>query len=250
MPTSELSYFTSEKIIELATEKQYDQKALQEFTRFLALTVEEEQQYTYEEEDVVSNVLAFVEKHMQLFEGQRQLGYSANWARAYAENTLVENHKNAVVYAYEASLATHRAQATADLTLYCQLHGKDAHFQRHFDFLVKTDFANPEPTVIAQAAVYSQLYKEQISQGKTDLFANRYADLMALDQYSELGCYAEAAEYERAILKGHNHDFFHALAMGMSEYIANEFPSYQKAAGSKAVDIERNRLQKKYQHLL
>ncbi|MDX9695236.1 MAG: hypothetical protein RBT49_05550 [Bacteroidales bacterium] len=108
-------------------------------------------------------------------------------------------------------------------------------------------YADPWPG--KQASEYSKIYKEQITKGKSEIFAHKYADLMASKEYTELGCYAEAIEYEKALNEGFSERYASSFAMHLSEYIANYFTNYEETINNKLVILERERLNKMYEHL-
>jgi len=242
-------YFNTEKIKKIAIEKKYDEISYNEFIRFIDITLADDIRLNSLEVDYENDILEFVAGYMDCFTKEREKGYSVEWAKEYAIQVLYENGEHAIAYAYETAKEHSPEQAQADLKLYCITTRRDELFEKHFKYLLEVDVPNAEIPIEKQAEEYSRIYKEQIKKGSSEIFANHYADLKASDIYSELGCYSEAKEYEKAILAGYSKAYASAFAMDISEYIANNCSSYKESIEDVLVKIEKKKLETELQHL-
>ena len=238
-------YFDKEKIGEIAKSKNYDQTSYIEFIRFLEYVINDELRVGLEK-DYENQVLDYVDEFMTSFLVEREKGMSVEWAKTYSHEILLDNREHALAYAFEAIKKVDREQAITDLRRYAASNGRDEDFIRHFIFLLDVDVPTLVPSVEEQAIEYSGNYKKQISAGKSDLFANYYAYLLAYDENSEFSCFVEASEYENALLAGYTESDARAFADEMSEYIVNHFHKYEKSFGDLLTKLERDRLEKKH----
>lgn len=238
-------YFEKGKIGEIAKKRKYDQIAYDEFIRFLNYIINDELRVGLEK-DYENQILSYVDDYMKLFLVEREKGMSVEWAKTYAHGILQNEREHALAYAFEAIKKVDREQAITDLRRYAALNGRDEDFIRHFVFLLDVDIPTLVPSVEEQAIEYSEIYKKQINAGKSDLFANYYAYLLAYDENSEFSCFVEASEYENALLAGYTESGARAFADEMSEYIVNHFHNYEKSFGDLLTKLERDRLEKKH----
>ncbi len=220
-------YFDKEKIVEIAKNSKYDKIAYNEFIRFLDYIINDELRVGLEK-DYENQILSYVDDYMKLFLVEREKGMSIEWSKTYAHGILQNEQEHVLAYAYDAIREIDREKAIADLRRYATLIGRDEDFIRHVVFLLDVDAPTHTPSVEEQAIKFSEIYKKQISSGKSELFANHYADLLAYGENSEFCCFVEASEYEKAILAGYSESGARAFADEMSEYIVNQFHNYEK----------------------
>jgi len=238
-------YMNTERIRELIIREKYDTIAEEEYIRFLDDVVRDAEKDNDFREGYEDEFMNFTKGYIDSFLAEREKGFGVEWSRLIA-GYVISMNDHAIANAYLSVSAIDHEQAHEDLILYAKIKNLDNLFIKHFEFLLKVDSPTQEPTVEEQAVNYSEIYKKQISEGTSERFANHYAYLKAKGEYSELGCFAEAAEYEKAILAGYNESDGHSFAMKMSEYIANHFFTYEESFGDTLANLERERLEKMY----
>lgn len=239
-------YFEAARIRTIALKKNYDEISFKEYIYFLDETIKSDEIYGIEEGDKDS-ILRYVDEYMSLFVFERKKGFSIEWAKKYSYWSLQDENENAPAYAYKAVREINQDKALSDLQLFAKQSEKDELFIKHFTFLIDEDLPRSTTSIAEQSVEYSIIYKQQISKGKSQIFASHYAYLIARHEYSEFACFTEAAEYEKAILAGHSKKYSLFFAEDMSEYIANHFNNYEESLNDVLVKEERKRLEKKYQ---
>jgi hypothetical protein len=242
-------YFNSDKLKQIAFDKNYDDISVQEFLRFIEYHLNQEIKYGVDE-DYEGRILRYADEYLSLFVWERKKGLSVDWAKEFAQQMLDENENHAAAYAYVASKEKNPLQAKTDLELYAQLTNRDEYFVKHFQFLIDLDCTIANPSVEEQSIVYSNIYKAQIKVGKTELFADYYADLIAGEEYTEFGCLVEALEYEKAINEGHTRSDATYIATKLSECICNHCYTLEQSEHNQCVFEKRQELEKEFKSQL
>ena len=85
-----------------------------------------------------------------------------------------------------------------------------------------------QPSPQEQAIIYSSIFKEQLLQGRSEIFAHQYADLKAEGQYVEEYCYWFAHSYDDALQKGKSEKYAYLFADKMGDYYADYYGRYLK----------------------
>lgn len=242
-------YISQKKIEQISLEKKFDKPNHEEFIWFLDYTLEQDDRLGFDELDHEKYTLEYVCEYIDAFIAEKRKGFSEIWAREYTLIRLFEENLNPPAIACSKLLKINQEQGIKDLELYCQLTNRDELFIKHFLHLLKVDVPNTSPSVEFKADSYSLIFKQQIKNGKSELFANKYADLMAEEDDSELSCYTEAIEFEKAIESGYSLEYATVFSFHIAGYIANFYSSYQDSIGDELVEIERKNLEKEYHHL-
>ena len=243
-------YLDIEKVKSVAEQKSYDLHAYELYVECLDQTLKEEEKLgPTGEENYADNVINYVCEYVDEVEKERKKGFGLSWAKEFAYIKLREENLNPPSLAYYEVSKADPPQATLDLELYATISNKDADFLRHFKRLIETDVPNTSPSPEEQAIAYSKIYKEQLQKGRSNVFADKYADIKAISKYTELGCYAEAAEYEKALEAGYSNNFAEVFALKMSNYIANYFSNYEDCLKDELVLLKAKELEKKFEHL-
>lgn len=237
----------SEQLKNIAQELELDASAYNEYLRFANNAILE-----LENDDPVGKeefVIEYSTKYIKIYSEQIKAGFSIEWSKSLAKSNWMEIEKNSTANAYYTIKEIDKIRAAKDLKLYCKLKEADEIFTKHFISLMEQGEGNSEPSAEEQAAEYSKIYKQQIDEGKSVIFANKYADLMASDEYCELGCYVEAIEYEKAINAGYSESYATHVSNDLSEYIANHYEKYEQSLNDVYMDREREKIEKEYEHL-
>lgn len=89
---------------------------------------------------------------------------------------------------------------------------------------------------------YKKIFAEQISLGKSEIFAHEYAQDMAEGKESEIGCYTYADAYERMLKKGKSEDYARLYAEKYSTYVANNYSNISQIEDVKDFEIAHDRI--------
>lgn len=241
-------YISLENIKHIVKEKEWDEVIFQEFIRFLDYNLEQDDRLGFDEEDHENSSLDYATEYIDEVVKERNKGFSITWAKEYAIIKILEVNRNPPAMAYWAVKKVDAAQALKDIQLYGKLTNRDELFVKHFVHLLTVDVPNVSPSVEEQSIVYSKIFMEQITKGKSEAFAFKYASTKAEGAFTEIGCYTVAAEYEKATTSGYPLEYAEAIADEMSEYIANHFNNYEEALTDELVEMKRDKLEKKYEH--
>ena len=241
------NYYSKEKLISIAKENNISEKFFEEFINHVEKDKQEmPNDIDLGENEISQSAVDFALEFFTKFNGELQKGHSEEWARLYSES--IEEHPHAFNDAYLAVKKTNPEQAQKELEIHCKAVDGAELYTKHFIYLMENGeaFRNPDN----QARLYSKIYKEQIEKGESDLFAHKYADLMATEEYIELGCFSEAKEYEKSINAGLSEVYAEAFASQISEYIANYYPNYRNEKTDTILyKIEKQKIEKQLEHL-
>jgi len=217
-------YIGQEALELVLSQNEYDDDCLNEFIRDLDnFLTGLEQDGAIEEEDTAAYLLTFPVEHTKYYAKRRNDGFSIAWSRKYAENKSLGDTNNLLMYCYEASEEQDKQQADADLITYFKVTKRD---QLFIDYLLKQmSIGNRfgKRSIEKDVEEFVSNYNEQISKGKSKLYAYQYADWL-IDGYHPIFCEDYAFIYEESINKGKSEKY-------AKEY-ANEY-------ASKLVDVKR-----------
>lgn len=197
------------------------------FASFLntSLTELEEDDAIYEEEGPEQR-LGIPINYMTGYIKLREQGLSKIWSDFYANLVISYDTKNAVFRCYEYVKQKDEALALKDLDALCSANNGDAQFKEFLIYNVshKNYF---EKSIIEVAAEYSKRYHEQIREGKTPVYAKKFASLVVQEYYHPLYCEHFAFIYDQSIQLGKDEDY----ALTYAEKYAEELVDIQRRAG-------------------
>ena len=234
-----LKYLNVAAIEKIAHEKKYDTIAYEEFQSYLKKNVIIESRMslpgTWE-----ASLLERAIEYMDLVEIERQKGFSIDWASEYVYRCLRNEEEHAVAYAYNVGHFN-------DIELYSKLTGRDKHFVEHFHFLL-IDPGHPvqDTPAVVMADYYSEVYKQQVSQGKSAHFARVFAFFMTSYEFTEYECYIAAMEADKVCEIIDQDSDLVDFADHMSQYIYKHFDRYEDSLN----DERTNHLREKYMKVL
>ena len=216
-------YINKEKIELIAIEKNFDTETRQEFIRFLDYHLEQEDRLGFDdfEEDPVASTIDFACEYINEFIKEKNNGYSLPWLKEFVNRKLCDDNKQEVSWAYYEVRKIDSDQALQDLYLYSKLTNRDYLFVKHFTYLIEEDVPNVTPSVEEQSIAYSRLYKEQINNGKTDVFAHQYAVLASGDQLHIIYCEDYAFAYQKAKQECKSDEYASAFANKYAEELVD-----------------------------
>jgi len=155
-------------------------------------------------------------------ESELKKGHSRAWAESYANS--FEEHQHAFNDAYDVVKALDLDLAIEELRIHCKSIKADALYFERFCFLMENN-ATGQPGPDDQAGTYSKVFKEQISLGKSKIFAHHYSDLTAEDSHTESYCYSVAKAYDEASNVVRNESTTRRYAYSMGDYYGNQYSS-------------------------
>lgn len=167
---------------------------------------EEEEQ---EKELISDDALFFASKYMDKFIEQIRLGHGKEWAHAIA-GCMEWDEEQIINIAYEALESENEELAKKELLHHCRLLGEDEWFEKHYLFLFEAGEGGNNPRETAKE--YSELYKQQIAAGKSEVYAHQYADFMSEGMYVQEYCEKYAYAYDKALSEGKDETYANLFA--------------------------------------
>lgn len=184
-----------------------------------------------EDDDTPTSLLTVPTNYINSYVESRQDGFSEIWSERNAYLTIIYESGQAIFSCYNKVAAKSEEMALKDLLVFCKLKDGDKHY---IDFLIdhvtKNDYTKRPIEEIA--ADYSRLYKEQIENGKSAIYAHQYAYLMAESDYHPIYCEDYALGYDQSIHKGKSEEY----ATRYADKYASELVDVKRRAGS--CDVE------------
>jgi hypothetical protein len=173
-----------------------------------------------EEDSVQASALwctnRFIKPYLELI----AKGHGEEWSHEMAHTS--DEGERAVYFVHTDLEASNPELAKKELLIHTKSLGGDDYFEKHYIYLFEV-LAEPDNR-IETAKIYSKIYKEQLANGKTEVYAHHYADLMADGNYDEIYCEEYAFSYDKAISENKSNEY--------ASVFANEY-------ASALVDIKR-----------
>jgi hypothetical protein len=141
----------------------------------------------------------FIKRYLELM----AKGHGEEWAHELAHTA--EEGERAVFFVYSDLSAINPELAKKELLIHAKSFGYDEYFEKHFIFLFE-EVADPVGR-IESAKNYSRIYKEQLSKGKSEIYAHHYADLISYGDYNEIYCEEYAFAFDKAISENKNENY-------------------------------------------
>ncbi|MCZ2084346.1 MAG: hypothetical protein LC112_08730 [Flavobacteriales bacterium] len=122
-------------------------------------------------------------------------GHGEEWSHALAHTA--EDGESAIYYTHEEVYKIDEELADKEVRIYAKSLGGDEYFIKYFAHLFEIGSITDDKT--EKAEKYSHIYKREIANGKTEIYADKYADLMAGTDFHEIYCEDYAIAYDNAI---------------------------------------------------
>lgn len=217
-------YIGQEALEQVLIQNEYNEDCIKEFIRYLDhFLTGLEQDSAIEEEDTATSLLLVPIDHTNYYAKRRNEGFSIAWSIKYAECKTSYDNQNLLMNCYEALEEQDKQQANADLMNYFKVTNRDQLFIDYFLNRIATGDRFGERSIEKDVEEFVSNYNEQISNGKSELYAYQYADWL-IDDYHPIFCEDYANIYEESI---NNHK---------SEEYAKEY-AYEYA--HELVDVKR-----------
>lgn len=221
-------YFGTATIISIAKEKNIPVIYHDEFIHAFEVILQEMKNHVneFEEEDWKEYPLNFALTYIDFYIKEIQKGHSTEWARKYSlERYDNSDHDYVFFNTYDAIRKINPELALAELKAHCESVKADKLFTNYFISLMESREGLKDPN--KKAAIYSGCYTDIIKEGKSEVFAHKYADFMAFDLYGEIYCYHYARIYDDAIKKGQSVTFANSVAKDIAEYHERRIPRHE-----------------------
>ncbi len=218
-------YIGTDLIQKIAKDNRFSQEVLDFFISFLDnFLTELKDENALDENEPIEELLSYPLEYISKYHQMIKDGYSLAWSKEYADNKDFCYEDNLLAYCYYASNKVSSVVALTDLKLFCKLKYDD---QLITDYLVRMATEADlycEVGIEKAACDFSEGYKQQIKDGKSDIYAYQYANLISYNYYHKIYCEDYAYAYEKAINNGKDEDYA---------------TTYADKYGSELVDIKR-----------
>ncbi|MEI7676414.1 MAG: hypothetical protein WCJ03_06525 [Bacteroidales bacterium] len=144
---------------------------------------------------IQASALSISLEYMNTFIDLINKGHGEKWAHEMAHTC--EDVERGAYHTYFDMKANDPEQAEKELVIYCKGLGGDELFEKYFLYLFR-EMEDPD-CIFAKATTYSETYRKLIKNGKTEIYAQQYADLQAED-YHRIYCEDYAYSYEKALI--------------------------------------------------
>ena len=161
----------------------------------------EDDDFDDKDETIGGIALQYSSEYIDKFMIQINEGHSEEWAHIVARS-MEDNSYVVVADAYHSMPSE---LAKQELRIHCKSLGGDEFFEKHYLYLFEIGESLNNPQKIAFE--YSKIYKQQISTGKSEVFAHQYADLMSGDEFVETYCRKYAYAYDKALSEGKSEEY-------------------------------------------
>ncbi len=195
-------YIGKEKFEEAVKQNNYKDESYNEFVANLEEGLVEIEEYNeFDAYNSVEELLDYPIKYTNYFAEKRNEGFSKAWSRCYAEYKTIDDTKNLLMDCYMASAEKDKEQGHKDLMNYCKITNRSQFF---IDYLLKRindGDGYGEQSIEKTVEEFVEEYENQITKGKSELFAYQYADYF-IDDYQPMFCEDFAFIYDESIKKG------------------------------------------------
>ena len=209
-----------------------------QYFRAIVLDSKNYADYDIEEHEFKDRALNFTLDYLPLFVKEMKKGHSQVWSDIVADS--LEERNVTFFNAYEAVKKIDKQKAIDELLIHTRFVGGDDLHHKHLVFLMDNGGWDKDPN--KAAAIYSEAHRKQIESGKSEVFANAYADHKGMQLYSEIGCYSFATAYDKAIAQGKSANYAFVYADKYSKFVANEFNTMEETVDDELYEIEHQKI--------
>lgn len=141
-------------------------------------------------------------------------GHGEEWSHALAHTA--EDGESAIYYTHEEVYKIDEELADKEVRIYAKSLGGDEYFIKYFAHLFEIGSITDDKT--EKAEKYSHIYKREITNGKTEIYADKYAYLMAAGEYNPIFCEDYAIAFDNTISNGRDEEYAEIYA---DQYASN-----------------------------
>lgn len=188
---------TNKELIEIYSTHKGDNIHAEYFIKIYEISYDEfekDQDWEDENESVASHTLNFCLVHyLTAFLKYLKIGHNPIWADKIA-NSIEDD---VIIDAYKEIKKENPELARKEIETYCKSLSSDENFKSHYLYLIEEgNFEDAEE----RAFEYTNLHNEQISLGKSEIYAREYARLrISLSRFPEIYYESYAFAYELSI---------------------------------------------------
>lgn len=135
-------------------------------------------------------------------------GHGEEWAQELA--TSAEDGERAIYFSHSELESVNPELAKKELQIHSESLGGDEYFVKHYLYLFEV--LDKVEGRIEKARYYSEIYKEQLAKGKSDIYAHQFADLKADGDFHEIYCEEYAFAYDKAIFESKDDEYARKFA--------------------------------------
>ena len=151
--------------------------------------------YWKEGDSIHETSLSFTKEDLTKYIELINKGHSEKWSDSLA--CTIEEGEAAIFHTHSDLQKVDKNLAQKDLVIYTKSLGGDALFEKYYLYL----FAELDDVDgrIEKARKYSKIYKEEIAKGKTEIYADKYADFLAEGEFCKTYCEQYAFAFDKAV---------------------------------------------------
>lgn len=226
-----LSERIKQKLLEEYKKEQFPEDYYPYFEKKYRSYVIDDVDDCYNSETLEKTALELSKEYIRSIISQLNIGHGMEWAERYA-SCLEEDEK--IYNAYKELEETDKELAVKEIRIHSHSYGQDKHFEKFFVELLTKYNPFTDDEIERYAKRYSELNKQEIATGKSDCYAQKFAEIAAFEQDVDEYCRIIAEIYDFA--KNQPYSDISSFASDCAELYANEYW---------LCDLEK--LQRKYQ---
>lgn len=158
--------------------------------------------------------------YMKTYAESISQGYSKLWSDERANLEIYLDTKNLALDCYNKVAEQNKELALKDLKTFCKLQNAD---KIYTDFVIDfaTELGYTEKPLEELAKEYSTTYKEQLANGKSEIYAKEYTESLIVDEFDSIYCENYAFIYDESIQKGKSIEYAKLYAEKYGEAVVN-----------------------------
>lgn len=202
---------SEEELIEIFKQQGFDPKYQTKFVEYYNYCFDDMypdykdwEDSDWEEGDSLHNSALWVTNHF--FEKYLEViakGHGEEWAHFLAHT--LEDGDRAIEVAYNEMLKNSEDLAYKELQIHIASLGLDKYFDKYFTRLFNSEFFHAN--MLESAKEYSEIIKGELSKGKQEIYADKYASLMSGGFYDKIYCEDYATAFENSIFEGKDEQY-------------------------------------------
>ena len=176
-----------------------------------------EEDWLEEGDSVQERTLNLALDYIVLFLKSIEKGHGLEWSNLIADYCEVD--ETIYYHVYSDLEKINPTLAKNEIKILANSISDDENFQNHYLYLFE-EGAKPENRIDV-AKKYSELYKQALQEGKTNIYAHQYADLMSEGESHKIYCEEYAFAYDKAKKQNKNDEYANLYADIYSEALVN-----------------------------
>ena len=223
-------FYNRKQLIDIAIENQMDEKYHYRFIEMIGHCMQE----LYDDNDsdesdrgVIAVRQTLAEMRFIILELEK--GHSESWAIIYSLSFAKDSEK--VLDTFYELRRDYPNSAREQLSLHVKSLGKDDLYNKHLIFIINEGSYKSYSGLLEEAQIFSKTFKQQKDIGKSDLFVEKYSELIAEGNCGELYAFSFATLQEEAIVDGKSEGFAYKYAKELANYVSSNYKNFDEALG-------------------